>query len=105
MAGAIGSKPRQGLKPKHVPLRTCVACRTRGPKGDFARGVRTPEGEVVLEPARNVPGRGAYVCRRMSCWETAIDKGRLAHTLKGPITPAAGAALLAQARERYGIQK
>ncbi|MBI2965317.1 MAG: YlxR family protein [Chloroflexi bacterium] len=106
MAGAVDSKPkRQALRPKHVPLRTCVACRTKGPKADFARVVRTPEGEVVVEPARQVPGRGAYICKRIACWETAIDKGRLVHTLKGPIPPAAGAALLAEARERYGKQE
>lgn len=95
----------QSLRPKHVPLRTCVACRTKGPKAQFARIVRTPEGEVVIEPARNVPGRGAYICRRLECWQLAIEKGRLAHTLKGPIPPPARAMLLAQAREMYRTQE
>lgn len=59
----------------------------------------------MVEPARNVPGRGAYICKRVVCWELAIDKGRLAHTLKGPIPPPARAALLAQAHDRYGTQE
>jgi predicted RNA-binding protein YlxR (DUF448 family) len=81
-----------------------VACRTKGPKAQFARLVRTPDGEVVIEPARNVPGRGAYICRRLECWEAAVGRGRLAHTLKGPIPAATGAALLARAREMYTTQ-
>lgn len=106
MAPAVTGKAQgQPLRPKHVPLRTCVACRTKGPKADFVRLVRTPEGEVVIEPARNVSGRGAYICRRVDCWKLAIDKGRLAHTLKGPIPQPARAALLAQARERYETQE
>jgi predicted RNA-binding protein YlxR (DUF448 family) len=81
-----------------------VACRTRGPKAQFARLVRTPGGEVMIDPARNVPGRGAYICRRVECWEAAIGKARLAHTLKSPIPPTVGAALLARAREMYTTQ-
>ncbi|MBI4305119.1 MAG: YlxR family protein [Chloroflexi bacterium] len=94
----------QPLRPKHVPLRSCVACRTKGPKSEFVRLVRTPSGEVALDPPRNVPGRGAYVCRRLACWEIALEKGRLSHTLRGPVPPEARATLLKQAREKYEIQ-
>ncbi|MBM3958902.1 MAG: YlxR family protein [SAR202 cluster bacterium] len=104
---ATGDQPRAGgpaLRPRHAPERSCVACHRKGPKSDFVRVVRTPEGAVAIDPPRSVPGRGAYVCRQLSCWQAAIEKGRLAHSLKGPVTPQVRASLLEQARERYKTQ-
>ena len=47
---------------RHVPLRMCVACRKRRPKGELLRVLLTPEG-FRLDPTGKLPGRGAYVCR------------------------------------------
>ncbi len=71
------------MRPKHVPQRTCVACRRKGPKAGFVRIVRSAGGEYVVDPPRTTPGRGAYLCRDYSCWETGLERGALARALKG----------------------
>jgi predicted RNA-binding protein YlxR (DUF448 family) len=44
--------------------------------------VRTPEGVIEIDTRGKQPGRGAYCCRRLDCWETAVQPGRLARALK-----------------------
>ncbi len=46
------------------------------------RVVRTPEGEVTMDPAGKVQGRGAYVCRKMACTESAIKRRLLDKALR-----------------------
>ena len=65
-----------------LPQRTCVGCGTVSAKRGFVRVVRTPEGEVLADPTGKRAGRGAYVCLRQDCWQTAIKKGRLERSLK-----------------------
>jgi uncharacterized protein len=67
----------QTKRPKHVPLRTCVSCRETKPKRELLRVVRTPDGHVLVDATGKKSGRGAYLCARLSCWETAIKKKRL----------------------------
>ena len=69
-------------KSKHVPQRTCIGCRTAGNKRAFVRVVRTPEGTVTVDPTGKQNGRGAYICERVECWETAVTKDRLAKALR-----------------------
>jgi predicted RNA-binding protein YlxR (DUF448 family) len=68
---------QQPKRPKHVPLRTCVACRDTKPKRELLRVVRTPDGHVVIDATGKKSGRGAYLCARLSCWEIALKKKRL----------------------------
>ena len=67
---------------KHVPQRTCVGCREVGGKRQLVRLVRTPEGKVEIDETGKRRGRGAYLCRRRSCWEIALQKGRLEQALR-----------------------
>jgi predicted RNA-binding protein YlxR (DUF448 family) len=68
---------QQAKRPKHIPLRTCVACKATKPKRELLRVVRTPDGHVMLDATGKKSGRGAYICARLSCWETALNKKRL----------------------------
>lgn len=70
---------------KHTPIRTCVACRTAAPKQGFMRVVRTPTSTVEVDPTGKRAGRGAYVCRNVSCVQTAIKTKRLERTLKASV--------------------
>ena len=45
---------------KHVPQRTCVACREVNEKRSLIRIVRGPEG-VAVDKTGKMPGRGAYL--------------------------------------------
>lgn len=55
------------MKEKKTPERMCVACRTMKPKSELIRVVRTPEGEIKLDPVGKMNGRGAYLCRSEEC--------------------------------------
>ena len=76
------------MRQRHVPERTCVICGTKTAKRDLVRVVRTPQGECTVDATGKLPGRGAYICRQPSCWEKALRGGRLAHALRGEVSPA-----------------
>src|SRR3954453_1948712 len=73
---------KSALRPKHVPLRTCIACRSTEAKRGLVRIVRTPEGRVELDPTGKKNGRGAYVHESRACWDEALKKDRLGRALK-----------------------
>jgi hypothetical protein len=68
---------QQPKRPKHQPLRTCVACRQTKPKRELLRIVRTPDKHVLIDATGKKSGRGAYLCAKLSCWEKAIKSKRL----------------------------
>src|SRR5215212_159383 len=69
------------MKPKHIPQRSCVACRTAQGKHDLVRLVRTPEGEIVVDPTGKLSGRGAYLCPRPDCLRAAQKRKSLDRAL------------------------
>lgn len=73
---------KQVLRPKHVPERTCIACRNKEAKRSLVRVVRTPEGRVEIDPTGKKNGRGAYVHESGACWSEALKKDRLGRALK-----------------------
>jgi len=76
----------KGPRPKHVPRRTCVACRETDAKRGLIRLVRTPEGTVEVDPTGKRNGRGAYLCARLSCWQDALKKKRLEQEFEQPLS-------------------
>ena len=90
-------------KIRRVPMRTCVACRQNRPKRDLLRVVRTPGGEVRLDPTGKVAGRGAYVCRDAACADVGLREARLAHALDAAI-PGDVAAQLREAAPAEGAR-
>lgn len=86
MAGKVATPAQTGSarKPKHIPQRTCVGCRTVLAKRTLIRVVRRAEG-VVVDPSGKLAGRGAYLHNRKSCWEHGL-RGGLANALKTTIT-------------------
>ncbi len=84
---------------KHVPLRTCVVCRQKLPKRELIRIVRTLEGTIEIDPRGKHPGRGAYLCHKRRCWETALERGTLARALKSPLDVDTARVLLASAQD------
>ncbi len=83
---------------KHVPLRTCVVCGETYPKRELVRIVRTPEGKVELDPQGKKPGRGAYLCRKPTCWDLRVAVPRLQRSLRATLDDEAQAALEAYAQ-------
>ncbi len=67
---------------KHIPQRTCIACRTVRPKRELVRIVRTATNQVEADATGKKAGRGAYLCRQRECWEEVLNsRGRLEHAL------------------------
>ena len=85
--------PKKSPKQKHVPIRTCVACRQERPKRELVRIVRSLSGAVVVDPNGKQAGRGAYLCRARPCWELAFKKQALERALQTTISPEDRAAL------------
>lgn len=51
------------MKMKKIPMRTCVITKEKCEKRDLLRIVRTPLGDVILDPTGKANGRGAYLKR------------------------------------------
>jgi len=73
------------VKPKKIPFRMCVGCQEMKSKKELLRVVRTPEGDIVLDPTGKKAGRGAYMCRSEACLTKAFKEKRLEKALKHPI--------------------
>ena len=83
------------MKPKKIPMRMCVGCREMKPKRELIRVVRSPEGEVSMDPVGKKPGRGAYVCRNPECLKRAIKHRQLERQLEVTLTEEVVSALQA----------
>ena len=82
------TKQARGPRPKHVPQRTCIACRKVGGKRGLVRLVRTAEGVVEVDPTGKQGGRGAYLHPVRSCWEVSLKGSRIEQALRTKLTPA-----------------
>ena len=61
-----------------------MGCRETLPKRTLTRIVRGPDG-VQIDLTGKLPGRGAYLHDRFSCWEKGL-KGALANALRTKLT-------------------
>lgn len=77
------SEPRAGGGRK-APERTCCVCRAKGPKRDLVR-VMLAAGQVEIDPTGKGPGRGAYLCRRLECWQSRQRDRRIGQALRGAL--------------------
>ena len=82
--GDIVSKIKNS-KQKHIPERTCVACRGKAAKGELIRLVRTATGDVQVDNSGKLHGRGAYLCAFRDCWDAGLKGSRLEYTIRGKI--------------------
>lgn len=66
-----------------APTRTCVGCRVRDAQDRLLRVV-AGEGEVLPDPRRRLPGRGAYLHPRLDCLAQAERKRAFPRALRLP---------------------
>ncbi len=90
-------------KRKHVPLRSCVVCRTKRPKRELNRIVRTTDGVAQVDVTGKANGRGAYLCSEPACWVGGVTRGKLSQALKTELKESARERLItfAPGRENY----
>jgi predicted RNA-binding protein YlxR (DUF448 family) len=68
-------------------LRTCVATRREAPPEELIRFVADPQGRIVPDLARKLPGRGVWVsCNRAAVF-AAADRNLFAKSLKRKVIP------------------
>ena len=69
-------------KSKHLPQRTCIACKQIKEKKALIRLVRAENGVAEVDISGKKPGRGAYLCPNKVCWESVLKKNRLEYALR-----------------------
>ncbi|MEW6448228.1 MAG: YlxR family protein [Bacillota bacterium] len=72
-------------RPKRVPQRQCVGCREMKPKKELIRVVRSPDGQITVDPTGKKSGRGAYICPSVDCLAGAVKGKRLQRALEHPV--------------------
>ncbi len=63
------------------PVRTCAACGRRAPQSELMR-FAAPDGTLVADPTRRLPGRGAYTHRSAKCFSKAAAGGAFSRRLR-----------------------
>jgi predicted RNA-binding protein YlxR (DUF448 family) len=80
---------------KHIPKRTCVACRQKMDKRILTRIVHTADEGVIVDITGKREGRGAYLCQNPDCWDKALQSDILDRALKTELSKVQKEALLA----------
>ncbi|HEY8108157.1 MAG TPA: YlxR family protein [Gaiellaceae bacterium] len=60
-------------------MRRCAGCGRRAPQAELLRFAAR---DGVLVAGRHEPGRGAYTCRSLTCFERAAERGMFARVLR-----------------------
>ena len=77
MSGKAGT-----VSVKKQPTRRCTGCGEHFPKKELIRVLRTPEGEILLDESGKKSGRGAYICKSLTCLKKARKQRRLESSLE-----------------------
>ena len=67
---------------KKIPQRSCVVCRTKKDKNELIRIVRNQANEINIDETGKKPGKGAYICDSLECFEKGIKSKALKRALE-----------------------
>ena len=70
---------------KKIPLRKCIGCNEMKNKNALIRIVRNKEGVMNVDANGKLPGRGAYICNCVECFDMAVKAKRLERSFKTKI--------------------
>lgn len=68
------------MQQKKIPMRKCIGCNEMKPKKELVRIVKSPDGDISVDVTGKKSGRGAYICRCVTCLQNAQKSNRLART-------------------------
>lgn len=71
-----------GSGDRYLPCRQCAGCGKRRPQNELIRCAADSSGMLMADAGRRMPGRGAYICRNLSCLEKAMLKKSFARILR-----------------------
>ena len=72
---------KKTLRHKHIPQRSCIACRNKKDKRELIRLV-CHSGIIKIDYGGKSTGRGVYLCPTYECWEIGLKKTRLEYALR-----------------------
>ena len=65
-----------------LPVRTCLGCGAKAAKAELVRLV-VADGHLVVDRRGLLPGRGAYCCRKATCYQRLVkQRKKLAWALR-----------------------
>ena len=67
---------------RKIPLRKCTGCGEMKSKKEMIRVLLDPDGQVLIDDTGKKNGRGAYLCKKLSCLEKSIKTRGLERSLK-----------------------
>jgi hypothetical protein len=73
-----------GRRDRTAPVRLCAVTRTQHPVEDLIRFVLGPDGVIVPDLARRLPGRGVWIEARREVLEMAVRRKVFARSLQQP---------------------
>ncbi len=74
------------MKQRKIPMRMCLGCQEMKPKKELIRIVKNKENEISVDFVGKKPGRGAYICKNISCFEKARKAKRFERAFEAPIS-------------------
>jgi uncharacterized protein len=78
--------PSTVLKPAPArPQRTCIGCRRVADRDELVRVARRPDGSLGVGPTE--PGRGAWLCPDVNCFEMAVRRRAFERALRRTMAP------------------
>jgi uncharacterized protein len=103
LASAVAMSLEEPLAPPSTgPQRTCIATGETGAPERMIRFVVGPEGDVVPDLARRLPGRGLWVKAERAAVERAVAKNLFARAARASVKPASD---LAERVERLLLER
>ena len=67
---------------KKAPQRKCIGCKESFDKKSLLRMVKDGEQNITFDPTGKKNGRGAYLCKKQSCLESAFKKRQLDYSFQ-----------------------
>lgn len=68
-----------------MPQRSCMGCNLKKDKKDLIRIVKDQAGNISVDKTGKAPGRGAYLCDSIECFEKAKKTKKLERALETAI--------------------
>jgi uncharacterized protein len=74
------------VKLRKIPMRMCLGCQEMKPKKELIRVVKNKDDDISSDFTGKKPGRGAYICKSIACFEKARKAKRFERAFVAPIS-------------------
>lgn len=74
------------MQKRKIPLRKCLGCNEQKTKKELIRIVKNKENEISIDFIGKANGRGAYICKDINCFETAVKRKSIERALSHTIS-------------------